>query len=359
MASALLDCERMKYPHTGLYHFCLNLGLNLLQQKAPSDQVTVFLPEAGSNPFGEKIPHIRKKRINTVRIPFSSGYNLPPSDAGFDVWHMTHQTSRYRPVKARMVLTIHDLNFLYDDPSTRKQDKYLRLIQDRIDRADHIVCISNYCREDVQKKLNVKNKTVSVIYNGGSLISHSVLAAPTYKPDRPFLFALGTILPKKNFHVLPPLLKKFDGELIIAGSGGNDYEKFILSEARKFSVADRVKIIGPISEQEKYWYYSHCEAFLFPSIAEGFGLPVVEAMSLGKPVFLSTHTSLPEIGGPHAYYFRNFDPASMQEELVRGLDNFSAMKKEAKIKNWAHQFSWEHAATAYWDIYHSLSARIR
>jgi len=356
MASVLLDCERMKYPHTGLYHFCLNLGMNLIRQKSSTDLITFLLPETGARMFGEKERYIRKKRVNGIRIPFSLGYNFSPRDSAFNVWHMTHQTSRYRPAKARMVLTIHDLNFLYDNPSERKQRKYLQLIQDRINRADHIVCISNYCREDVRKKLNVKNKDVSVIYNGCSLVSAPPAFDPVYKPNKPFLFALGTILPKKNFHVLPPLLAKFNGELVIAGAGGNDYEKFILNEAKKFSVADRVKIIGSISEQDKYWYYSHCEAFLFPSIAEGFGLPVIEAMSLGKPVFLSTHTSLPEVGGPHAYYFRNFDPSAMQEELTRGLDNFSAGKKETEIKTWARQFSWEHAAKAYWDIYRTLGS---
>lgn len=356
MASVLLDCERMKYPHTGLYHFCLNLGLNLARQKSSADQLTFFLSEKEDKTFGNSEQYLWKQRANDIRIPFSRGYNFSPADDVFHVWHMTHQTSRYRPTKARMVLTIHDLNFLYDDPSERKQHKYLRLIQDRIDRADHVVCISNYCREDVEKKLDVKNKAVSVIYNGCSVISVSTPSDPAYKPGRPFLFALGTILPKKNFHVLPSLLKKFKGELVIAGMGGNDYEKFILSEAKKNSVEDRVKIIGSISEEEKYWYYRNCEAFLFPSIAEGFGLPVIEAMSLGKPVFLSTNTSLPEVGGPHAYYFKNFDPVVMQDELLRGLNDFTAMKKETEIKTWAGQFSWERAAKAYWDIYRSLLA---
>jgi len=356
MASVLLDCERMKYPHTGLYHFCLNLGLNLTRQKSPTDLITFLLPETGGNIFGDREQYIRTKHVNGVRIPFSSGYNFSPEDDAYNIWHMTHQTSRYRPAKARMVLTIHDLNFLYDNPSERKHRKYLQLIQDRIDRADHVVCISQYCREDVERKLNVKNKRISVIYNGGALLSGLTVSEPAYKPNKPFLFALGTILPKKNFHVLPPLLKKFDGELVIAGVGGNDYVKFIVSEAKKNSVADRVKIIGSVSEQDKYWYYSNCKAFLFPSIAEGFGLPVIEAMSFGKPVFLSTHTSLPEVGGPHAYYFRNFDASAMQEELIRGLNDFSALKKETEIKNWARQFSWEHAAKAYWDIYHMLSA---
>jgi len=356
MTSVLLDCERMKHPHTGLYHFCLNLGLNLTRQRLSIDQITFFLPETAGKPFGENEQYMREQLINGVGVPFSAGYNFSPKDNAFNVWHMTHQTSRYRPSKARMVLTIHDLNFLYDNPTTRKQRKYLKLIQDRINRADHIVCISNYCREDVRKRLDITKKRVSVIYNGGGSPPALVSANPVYKPQRPFLFTLGTILPKKNFHVLPALLKKYDGELVIAGTGkGSEYQKVILDEALKYNVVDRVKLIGAVSEQDKYWYYNHCEAFLFPSIAEGFGLPVVEAMSIGKPVFLSTHTSLPEVGGPDAYYFSDFDPATMQEELIKGLNEFSTMKKAAAIKNWASQFSWEHAAKMYWDIYHSLS----
>jgi glycosyltransferase involved in cell wall biosynthesis len=100
-------------------------------------------------------------------------------------------------------------------------------------------------------------------------------------------------------------------------------EKEVMEAAKKFGVEDRVKLIGPATEEEKYWYYKNCEAFLFPSYAEGFGLPVIEAMYHGKPVFISDKTSLPEVGGDAAYYFRNFEPEYMQEVFKEGMRDYA------------------------------------
>ena len=74
---------------------------------------------------------------------------------------------------------------------------------------------------------------------------------------------------------------------------------------------ERIILPGEISDMDKYWLYKNCEAFVFPSMYEGFGLPVIEAMNFGKPVFLSTFSSLPEVGGKYALYWENFDSQLM------------------------------------------------
>ena len=95
---------------------------------------------------------------------------------------------------------------------------------------------------------------------------------------------------------------------------------------------------------------------MFPSLAEGFGLPVIEAMHHGKPVFLSTHTSLPEIGGDAAYYFDTFEPAHMAQVLERGMADFAANDGPARVRAHASQFTWEKAGAAYLALYRSLAA---
>ena len=107
---------------------------------------------------------------------------------------------------------------------------------------------------------------------------------------------------------------------------------------------------GPIKEEEKYWYLQHCIAFAFPSLAEGFGLPVIEAMHFGKPVLLSTHTSLPEIGGDLASYFQNFEPKHMEEVAMKAIQNHTENKSKA-YQQWAHQFNWDIAAKKYPELY--------
>ena len=113
----------------------------------------------------------------------------------------------------------------------------------------------------------------------------------------------------------------------------------------------------PIEERVKHWYLKNCKAFVFPSIAEGFGLPVLEAMAYGKPVFLSRHTCLPEIGGDYAYYFNmDFDRELMQVEFKRGLEDYygDVSRKAEEIKEYANRFSWENTARLYLRIYEEM-----
>jgi glycosyltransferase involved in cell wall biosynthesis len=224
-------------------------------------------------------------------------------------------------------------------------------VQSNIDRADHIVCVSQFTLTTVNTHLRLANCPVEVIYNGCNVNDFPAFDQPRYHPIRPYIFSLGTVLPKKNFHVLPCLLAGNDYELVIAGILNSDYEKIVRAEAARHGVQSRVHLVGPVTEEEKSWYFRNCLAFAFPSVAEGFGFPVVEAMYYGKPVFLSRHTSLPEIGGSEAYYFADFDPAAMQEVFSRGMTDYASHAKAEKIRERALHFSWDQAARDYLSIY--------
>ena len=116
----------------------------------------------------------------------------------------------------------------------------------------------------------------------------------------------------------------------------------------------RLIFTGAITENDKQWYLKNCEAFLFPSLTEGFGAPVVEAMYFGVPIFLSNLTSLPEIGGDVCYYFPSFDKDAMQQTVKNGLQHYKNNNTAEAIKKRASQFSWQNAATDYLNIYRSL-----
>ena len=124
--------------------------------------------------------------------------------------------------------------------------------------------------------------------------------------------------------------------------------------ARDLGVSERLHILGPVSEEDKAWYLNHCLAFMLPSLAEGFGAPVVEAMKFGKPLFLSNRTSLPEIGGDVAFYFNNFEPGHMQQVFAAGLIEYQRNGLQQKIMNRGNQFSWEEKAIEYLQVYRSM-----
>lgn len=346
MAHILIDCERMKYPNTGLYTYCHELG-NALLKKAGEDDLYFYLPAKLGQHFGTAPGYLWQRSLHKFYLPHNNQ---------FDVWHTTYQTSAYhtRNSRTKNVLTIHDLNFLHESKSAPKQSKYLAQLQHNANRADHIVTISEFVKREVLQYINSRNKPVQVIYNGSHVQEFPGFDSPAYKPQRPFLFALGVVLPKKNFHVLPCLLKNKDLELVIGGQVNEEYKQKILQEAARHGVTGQVKILGSLSAAQKYWYLKHCYAFTFPSVAEGFGLPAIEAMHFGKPIFLSDKTSLPEIGGNAAYYFESFEPSYMRKVFEAGMHHYETTHPEAAIRERAKLFNWDDAAADYLAIYRSL-----
>lgn len=344
----VIDCERMRHPNTGLYVFCDQLSRAVTASRVSGDEpLGFYVPARMAGCFGDGLYYRRHNTLDKLCLVHSRRYK---------VWHSSYQLTRYMPHDAEILLTVHDLNFIYEKPLA-KQRKYLRRLQRNVDRASRIVAISDFTRRDLLNHADVGGRRVDVVYNGCTAYAGS-LVRPAEMPDRPFIFTVGTVLPKKNFHVLPCLLAGNDFELLIAGIRSG-YEQQIMDEARRWGVADRVKVLGPVDEAVKHWYLANCLAFAFPSVAEGFGLPVIEAMAYGKPVFLSDHTCLPEIGGDMAYYFNHdFDPEAMQREFASGLDDYAGGgKRPEDIKAYARSFTWDKAAQQYWAIYREMSRR--
>ncbi len=346
----IFDAERMKYPHTGLFHFCHQLGLALKENANPQkEQLNFFVRKEQHSNFGVDANYIAQHSLHK--------FLLPPTSK-FDIWHSTYQASDYFPFnrKLKVVLTIHDLNFLHEENKTSQKIKQeLKKLQLKINRADSIVAISAFTKQDVCNNLNLTNKKVDVIYNGCNFKTIENILKPQGELPEEFLYTIGTITNKKNFHVLPPLLVNNSKKLIISGIVQNEnYYQRIIAEAKKFGVLDRVIFTGSISENDKQWYMSNCAAFVFPSLAEGFGLPVVEAMHFGKPIILSNKTSLPEIGGEAVYYFENFDPLYMQQKLLESVDDFCKKNKAEQVIERANFFNWTIAAKQYLTIYNKL-----
>jgi glycosyltransferase involved in cell wall biosynthesis len=325
----LIDFEKMKDPYSGLGQFCAHLKIYFDKSSLP---IMYWIPG--------KFQKLAKK------FPFL----LPACD----VFHAVHQDSPYIPSssKTKYVLTIHDLNALYEETQFGAGDFYKKNVQKKINRASVVTFISHFTKSEVEKHFNLKNIETKVIYNGISLGTSST--PPSIIPESKFLFSVGTVLPKKNFHVLIDFMKLLpDYQLIIAGTTFHTYAKEMLKTIEAEKLSDRIHLVGTIDEAEKLWFYQHASAFLFPSLLEGFGLPVAEAMSQGLPLFLSDKTSLPEIGGEEAFYFKNFDPESMKEVFVTGMKNFTPDKKERLIAR-SKLFDWKTAADEYLAIYSNL-----
>lgn len=326
----LVDFEKIKDPYSGLGQVCLHL-------KKYFDQSDLKI--------NYWIPTSLKKLTKFIPVL------LPASD----VFHAIHQDSPYYPTnkKTKFIFTVHDLNYIYqrkDRP--KKVARYKKTLQQRLDRADVVTFISEFARTDVLNNFKLDINKTQVIYNGISLGNEE--KAPDFVPTKKFLFTMGTVLPKKNFHVLVEMMKHLpEYQLVIAGINHSDYAKKIQEDITKNHLNEKIKLVGTIEEANKVWYYKHASAFVFPSLFEGFGLPIVEAMSLGLPLFLSTKTSIPEIGGPEAYYFEHFEAKYMAQVIEKGMSEFNEEKRQ-KLLERSKIFSWKEAARAYLALYARL-----
>ncbi|MEO5562035.1 MAG: glycosyltransferase family 1 protein, partial [Chitinophagaceae bacterium] len=312
-------------------------------------ELSLYVPKDKVGLFGNNVKYaVQRSRDKFYRFGTSQ----------YDIWHVATTISWYRPFnkRTRTILTIHDLNFLDQAEFTASgRKRYLRLTQEKVKRADYLTFISEFAHQQALQHMDLHNKPYKIIYNGcNAPMASQGFHEPLKKPTKPFLFSIGQLHSRKNFHVLPALLINNDYELILAGMKDFDYVNKITSEAKRLGVADRVKLVGPVTNEEKYWYYQHCLAFLFPSKAEGFGLPVLEAMHFGKPVFISRFTSLPEIGGNAAYYFDNFEPEAMNEVFEKGMNDYNNNERTAAIKKHADSFSWGKAVQEYLGVYRGL-----
>jgi len=352
MGRIILDCDLMRFPNSGLYHYCLNLGIevNRLLDSQGKKRIKYYVPPAEANSFHDRANTIVEKPYHKFFKPFLLDCSL---------WHAPFQLGRIVPYNNRnikVLFTIHDLNFLHENVSREEHDRTMAHVQKQIDRADAIVCISEFTKSDVLKHCNVGTKPVYVIHNGTHSVGEPKLDANSYRPGRPFLFGMGYVNKKKNFRVLVPLLASNPGlELVVAGKIDNEeYVEGMLKDAAELGVSDRLKILGPVSENEKAWYLKNCHAFMHPSIAEGFGAPVVEAMQFGRPLFLSSLTSLPEIGGDASFFFKNFDPAHMQQVFEQGMSTYETQNLSTRIIERSRLFDWKKNAAQYLEVYQSL-----
>ncbi len=338
----LIEMEKLHNTNSGLGQFCLGLGQALTEQSKHT-ALHFLVPENKKGIFGNKAIYELLKNY------FSFLWNKPK---GFDIWHCTHQESKYLPRNSKLILTIHDLNFLYKYTGLKRQWK-LNALQRKVNKASAIVAISQFTANEIKQHLQIDEKKLHVIYNGVSLKSASSVVLPDFLHNQKYLFSIGIINPKKNFHVLLPLLQhKPDLKLVIAGNDSHAYVNLIKEKALALGVLSQLHFMGAVSDELKYTLYKNCYAFVFPSLSEGFGLPVIEAMLMGKPVFLSKLTCLPEIGGPEAFYWDNFEANDMCAAFEKGMAVYERDSGKAeRMKAHAMQFSWEKAAKAYLELY--------
>lgn len=349
MKTVFLESHNIKNPYFGFGQFNWHLINALSKLDFPNYEITLHAKDIDKlkNEFGE--------RFNYKKYRSLSRYKNFRIRKKYDVWHSMNQNTKIEPYyDLPYVLTVHDVHF-----ATEKDQERLVRFKEKLGRASIITYISEFAKKETHAYFDVPKIPEHVIYNGNPILE--IQDTPGFKPQfdvqKPFLYSIGDFLERKNFHSLIDMMKFLpDWNLVISGNNDKAYGEKIKGQIRENKLENQVFLTGKVDDLEKQFYMQKCTGFVFPSLREGFGLPPIEAMRFGKPVFLSKLTSLPEIGGDVAYYWENFDPESMKESLLKGMAHFENNKAERqeKLVERAKFFSWDKAAKEYANAYEML-----
>lgn len=256
-----------------------------------------------------------------------------------------HYLPSFCPVP--QVVTIHDLAYLYFPEDFTKKDLWQLKNWTRLSvkKANKIIAVSKTTKKDIMKNYGVDEDKVSVVYNGFEK-QFDKLKIKNLKFIEKYVLFVGTIQPRKNLETLIDAFDKFvkanvDFKLIIVGKKGWLYED-IFKKVRSLKLEEEVIFTDHVTDEKLVWYYQNAFCFVLPSLYEGFGIPVLEAMSYGCPTIISMTSSLPEVGGDASLYF---DPKSSEDlmEKIITLQKNKELRKELVIKGKKRvkDFSWD------------------
>ncbi len=296
-----------------------------------------FRPHRFLRSFAWRVPPNARRRLllENVRV------------GGAELFHGLNQrlpAARYR----RTVSTFHDLFVLTGEYSTPEfRARFARQARDAARRSDMIVAVSRFTAGQVRDLLGVEESRIRVVPHGVRLPDR----APG--PRRPIVLHVGAIQARKNlvrlvraFRALPP-----EWRLVLAGGrgygAGEVFEAIAASPAR-----ERIETPGYVNRAELERLYATAGLLAFPSLDEGFGIPVLEAMAWGLPVLASNRAALPEVGGDAAVYVDPLEEEQLAEELKRLASDVELRQRLARRgRERAARFRWEDSARAVAAVY--------
>ncbi|WP_419213233.1 glycosyltransferase family 4 protein [Maribacter sp. X9] len=310
--------------------------------------------ELSNFPWSDKVSIIEfSAKIYSILEQILYPFVIPKTEL---VWFPHYNIPFFYTSSKKILTTIHDVNHL----ANKKDLSYIKwkyakiLITKAVRKSDRLITISEHSRKELIKFTKVKRDKISIISNGVDfkLFNTKVRQISKIKNIQNYILYVGNVKPHKNlitllkaYQILPDQFKeKF--KLVILGKK----EGFITPDLEVFNFIEENKLLkhiiftGYIKDEEVPSVYQSASLFVFPSIYEGFGLPVLEAMASGIPVLTSNSSSLPEVGGEAASYFEPMDHMQLStkiSEIILNEELKSVLIKKGYQQ--AKKFSWEPA----------------
>ena len=375
-----IDCRTILNPkageQAGVGHYTYYLVKNLLRVDKKNEYVLFFDSHAiNIEEFKQKnvsikvFPFFKHKRY----LPFSYSHMLVSAfleKAKLDIYHAP---ANIIPLKYRglSVVTVHDLA-IYDHPEwfptkffTKQIFATKVLVPASLKKAKKIIAVSKNTKKDIGRLFDLPAGKINVIYEGVAQEKPDIAFEQIRKKfgiRKNYLLYVGTLEPRKNIERLINafrglmVAKKIDVQLVLAGSLGWNFKSILraIEDVNK-QQKNSLKYLGYVSHQEKLALIKNALCFVFPSLYEGFGLPVLEAMAGGTPVITSRVSSLPEVVGRAGIMI---DPEKTGEIAEAILDLVNDKKKQQILsvagRKQAKKFSWQKTAEETLRVYENV-----
>ena len=341
-----------------------------LQQIDHENEYYVFV-KPGPDRCVESTANVHVVEINMPSYPLWEQIALPRAARKASV-ELLHCTSNTAPIRCDipLVLTLHDIIFL--EPRD-KQNKslyqnmgwlYRRLVVPHIlDKCQRIITVSEFEKQNIIRKLNIPEQRMAMIYNSYNEWFKPTDDAATYKnymPEKGFLFFLGNTDPKKNTERTLVAYSKYleQSEVkrpLLMADLDKDYLNGIISRNHIENIREKIFMPGYIQNKDLPYIYNSAFAFLYTSLRESFGIPLLEAMACGTPVITSNTSSMPEIGGEKAILINPENAEEIADMLIR-LETDETFYQQQKEwgKERAKLFSWRNTAQQLQKLYEDI-----
>lgn len=291
-----------------------------------------------------------------IAIPFALFSAKKKPDIFFSP---THYGPFISPVKR--IITIFDLSFLHFPQFFKPRDFWQLRLWTKISvlGARHIITISEFSKNDIVKNYNLRADAITVAHPGYKDDIYRPLkdqnkikeVLKKYKIDSPYAIYIGTIQPRKNIARLIEAFKDIEGlKLVVVGKTTGEGRQGwmfdeILNKPRQLGIEDKVIFTGFVSDEDLTFLLNGAEVFVLPSLWEGFGIPVVDAMACGVPVIVSNVSSLPEVAGDAGILVDPFDIDSIAQAIRKVVTDrkFKEQKSKEGLTQ-AKRFSWQKMA---------------
>jgi glycosyltransferase involved in cell wall biosynthesis len=353
---------------TGAAAYVRELLANLVRRG--SHDYDIFVSDAEKDQVPVDGPHSQRQIcLNAVKSPIPNivwHHSVLPFQSlvkGLDVVHIP-SIRRIPCIKgSRLVATIHDMAPFH------VRDKYDRLrtfyhhsvLPSFVRRADHLITVSEYTKQDIIRFTGYPEERISVVYNGVDVhrfrrTEHPdvlELVKAKYGITKPFFFYVARIEhPAKNHIRLIEAFKPFAGdyELVLAGADWHGADE-VHTYAQESAVAEHIHFTGFIPTEDIVHLYSACDLVVFPSLFEGFGLPLIEAMACQAPVVCSHSSSLIELAEGRAPTFDPYSVDAMRTAMHEGLSMAQDAQRIQNNLDYARGFSWDRAAADVESVY--------